>query len=464
MQLEDEMKSEQQFEPLELYDLKLPSIPQRSRLYSLEPIGIGTSLVESLTSYIARLAENHCLFPKDLISQALLSISLKKYKSTNLFSLRNFTGSFNGIGIVASDLVQLLQLLTSRNELTLLTFLSCSSVLPQRKLIRQYQAWCPQCYENWKSKGQIIYQPLLWSTEVVKLCLRHNQVLISQCPYCYQKVPLLSSYSRVGYCSNCFQWLGFSSDSQFFNSSMLSNEETVEQEWVITNLGQLLAISPNLFQQQSTLSVAQALSHCTSQITQGNIAEFARLLDVPKNKLWMWQTGKVLPQISELLNVCYLLNLPLVDFLTLNTSKVTFQVVASHSKKKQTSHSTSKPRAKLDTKQIQEKLLSVLTNHEDLSLPMTEVAKQIGYDKRVIHRHFPELCRAISAKYLDYKQKKRQQQIRKSCEQVCQTAKILQTQGIYPSEGRVSELLEHPGVFRDPQVRFALKAIQKGLN
>lgn len=45
--------------PLE--NLELPPIPPRSRLYHLEPRGVGTSEVESLTSYLTRLAKAHCV-------------------------------------------------------------------------------------------------------------------------------------------------------------------------------------------------------------------------------------------------------------------------------------------------------------------------------------------------------------------------------------------------------------------
>ncbi|MEO0844964.1 MAG: hypothetical protein AAFY50_00875 [Cyanobacteria bacterium J06648_1] len=50
---------------LEIYDrITLPkslNIPQISRLYSLEPIEIGTPFTESLSSYLTRLAQEHCL-------------------------------------------------------------------------------------------------------------------------------------------------------------------------------------------------------------------------------------------------------------------------------------------------------------------------------------------------------------------------------------------------------------------
>ena len=54
-------------ERYEEWDMNIPPIPPRSRLYRLEPIGIATPYVESLTSYITRLAEEHCLTLKALV-------------------------------------------------------------------------------------------------------------------------------------------------------------------------------------------------------------------------------------------------------------------------------------------------------------------------------------------------------------------------------------------------------------
>ena len=46
--------------------------PPRSRLYHLEPIGIGTPEVESLSSYLNRLAQAHCVTVNTLIAHELL--------------------------------------------------------------------------------------------------------------------------------------------------------------------------------------------------------------------------------------------------------------------------------------------------------------------------------------------------------------------------------------------------------
>ena len=46
-------------------------LPSHSRLYHLEPIGVGSPFVESLTSYIARLAEAHSVSIRALIADEI---------------------------------------------------------------------------------------------------------------------------------------------------------------------------------------------------------------------------------------------------------------------------------------------------------------------------------------------------------------------------------------------------------
>ena len=59
------------------WDYILPVLPPRSRLYALEPIGIGTPFVESLSGYIARLADAHAVSVGDLVGRELSPLASK---------------------------------------------------------------------------------------------------------------------------------------------------------------------------------------------------------------------------------------------------------------------------------------------------------------------------------------------------------------------------------------------------
>ncbi|PYV43710.1 MAG: hypothetical protein DMG09_00235 [Acidobacteria bacterium] len=109
----------------EKWDITPPELPPRSRLYHLEPIGVGTPLVESLTGYVARLAEAHCVSTGTLYRNEIDALTSKG----NIFTCtieRNAgysTHTINGRGIHAMDFVRALESLTHRRDLHYLTLL-----------------------------------------------------------------------------------------------------------------------------------------------------------------------------------------------------------------------------------------------------------------------------------------------------------------------------------------------------
>src|SRR6516162_3598228 len=55
----------------ELLDFRLPRLSPRTGLYPLPPVGVGTGNIESLTSYITRLAQAHDVSTNTLIAKYL---------------------------------------------------------------------------------------------------------------------------------------------------------------------------------------------------------------------------------------------------------------------------------------------------------------------------------------------------------------------------------------------------------
>jgi len=182
----------------ENWNLEPPLCPLRSHLYSLEPCGIGTPQVESLTGYIARMAEAHCVLTATLISQEFASLSKPSQGRSYLHDMSSRTEALNGTGRMAKNLVEMLEGLTLRNDLRFLTLLFWADVLPKRGLLRRTRAWCPACYHQWRTKGQAVYEPLLWTLQVVAICPDHQQHLVFQCPHCQRQLPLLAWQSRPG--------------------------------------------------------------------------------------------------------------------------------------------------------------------------------------------------------------------------------------------------------------------------
>src|SRR4051812_30312421 len=60
-------------------DVMAPPIPSRSQLYYLSPVGVGTPAVESLTSYVMRLAQAHCVTTRTLVTDQLFPLYGRPY-------------------------------------------------------------------------------------------------------------------------------------------------------------------------------------------------------------------------------------------------------------------------------------------------------------------------------------------------------------------------------------------------
>lgn len=231
-------------EDLEIYDscnLEKPLIPPRSRLYHLEPIGIGTPHVESLTSFLMRLANAHSVEVNTLVAKEISNYFNQRYVQDNLSkglsTLFNRGAALNSNGILASQLCQSLEKLTLRKDLSFLTLFLSNKTFSSRKLLRKSKAWCSACYEQWQISGKTVYEPFLWTLESIEVCSEHFQPLTNKCHHCKHTIPWLTGRAKVGYCPKCDRWLG-----SFLQNHHNHNEsDLAEYIWIAQSLGELIS-------------------------------------------------------------------------------------------------------------------------------------------------------------------------------------------------------------------------------
>jgi hypothetical protein len=138
------------------WDVSLPEIPQRSRLYHLAPIGIGTPNVESLTSFVTRLAMAHCVKTWTIIKQEIAPLMNESRAKALLDGVE--AQSMNGLGSETPRWVSALESLTGRRNLHLLTMLPWRNVLTLDNLMRSKRAWCPDCFADSKDKQEPVHE------------------------------------------------------------------------------------------------------------------------------------------------------------------------------------------------------------------------------------------------------------------------------------------------------------------
>ncbi len=315
----------------ESWDLRCPSTPTHSYFYHLNPIGVGTPYVESLTGYIARLAREHCVRPRALISREVAPRIRKPYYASDRRSLNAFDTAINGLGTTASNFVMTFERLTDCAHLSGTTMLNWKNVTNYRSLIRGSKAWCPWCYRNWSATGKPIHDPLLWSLEAVKICRRHRQWLRLQCLRCSRRIHHLVSRPTPGYCSWCGQFLGARDKTARPSQKIIPKTEWKWQLWTVRNVEEILAATSRLTSPIPVGHLAQSLELHIDKVSHGRATKFAERISVDRSTLNQWLNGSS-PNLRNLLWICYQLKVPALQFLSLANTGQRIRTLAKDAK------------------------------------------------------------------------------------------------------------------------------------
>ena len=306
------------------WDCRRLPLPPRSRLYSLEPTGIGTPFVESLSGYVARLADAHAVSVGDLAGRELSALASKPLRSFGPFMRRNRAHShgfhaqqhtMNGFGITSRKWVEALERATLRTDLRWLTLLPFESVLSRTAVFRRSRAWCPACYEDWRSAGEAIYEPLLWAIAPVTVCPRHRRPLEEACGHCHGRQMPLAVFSRPGYCSRCQAWLGENGADSTIERATRPLEKNDVALRHAKAIGELLTNAPRLNGSGLRATFMANFRACVDAVAEGNRLAFARACGVSPCFVHSQKFGKSLPRIDTLLRICFHLNIPLTALL-----------------------------------------------------------------------------------------------------------------------------------------------------
>jgi transcriptional regulator with XRE-family HTH domain len=431
------------------------TLPRRSRLFALEPRALQTSAVESFTSYLMRLAEAHSVPLGTLIHVAvaprLQNAFMAQGPSRNVTIFLRAAALLNSHGVSASDWVQALTALTLRTDLPLLTMLPWAQVVSSRQLVHPQRQWCPCCFQEWRVKGHLVYEPLVWTIAGVQVCPTHRCPLEQQCPSCQQGLAFLAWHARPGSCFHCGAWLGRS-----VSRHVSKREASAIQQTEL--VGALLALTPRSGPVSQTHFLA-ALRTLVGQVTEGNLAAFARLVGLTKTTLWELANGRFPPPLSVLLRLCLQFQLPLVDLLLIQAEGSTVTPASSPPGKSTTPHA----RHVFPLEQVRQALQEVLADTTKEPLSMRAVAAQLGYPQRTINTHLPDLCKAITRRYQAPRKERGVQRIADLRSRVRTAALQVHAKGINPTYQRVGAVLGSPGSFREQPARAALHEVRQEL-
>lgn len=505
-------------------DLTLPKLPPRSRLYCLEPMGVGTPSVESLTGYVSRLAREHNVTPYALIKFEIAPLTPDLY-TVELGGTSGLRGHapFNYSGHKATTFVRVLERLTLTSGLKYLTLLPWGGVIPVQGLFRGSKAWCPGCYYSQYSSGMPNYDLLAWLFRRVSLCAEHGIPLAERCPYCLSAMEWLGGRSNPGFCTRCFRWLGVVNDYER-DSLRKPDQEVAIQVWISKEVGKVVAQATQLLRIPSRETMTLSLSRIIDGMTAGHVGAFARRVKIVEGTIWGWRAG-TLPTFDMILRVCGESGTSIYDFLAGTIPDGPLRAGCERKSESVCSAEPLKPRSRaVEFEQKVEVLNGALSETPPPSI--ADLAKRMGYKvstilyqgkhrqlalkvaarhakyqetrlkrereevrrillselrrtkgrplsiseacrlpdgKRhytVYHNLFPDTCAAIKAKYRKYLMDEKKRKKSAIADEVRQIAIMLHRRGEFPSTPRVASLMQKPSNMSRKFARHALREAQ----
>jgi AraC-like DNA-binding protein len=272
-------------------------------------------LAESLTGYIARLAEAHHVPTGVLLTREVHPQLRRQSKDATQQGIVKPNYSFiyeahilNGAASCPPDWVRALEALTGRVGLTALTMLPWCQIVSGRHLLRRKRAWCPVCFESWRDASSPVYEPLLWAIGFVSVCPLHQCRLQEYCPHCGQNSTVLTAKARPGYCYSCRRWLGTSRPGP--------SDAAASATSVATAVGELLATGSGASSTTSSIHFKQNLRLCLDEFAGGNISQFARLTNTSWDCLHHWLNAICTVGLDLLVGMCCKLGLSTARFLS----------------------------------------------------------------------------------------------------------------------------------------------------
>ncbi|WP_144561374.1 TniQ family protein [Bacillus mycoides] len=413
-----------------------------SMLYAVSLKAIGTGTCESLTSYIMRLSREHNITNGVLISKIVAPILDSKYilNSSVNGGNRFYDGakSLNAFDKNALEFIRVLGLLTQRIDLKDTTLLDLKSLISSRDLLKNTLAWCPACLEEWKEENA--YYPLAWFFKDIKVCVQHNCGLEEICFSCEKQLPILHRKGLIGYCPYCNKWLGASKPK-----GIKKHIDLLKAREVST----LIANRSFLAQKNNKKSISDTLLQLINCYTNGNLAEFARLANIPKVTLWDWAYGGRLPSLGKILDICFSINISLMQFFNGD-----FQLDCKlNAKVEQKRAGKTLIRRKINQQELQRRLEDFLLKRSELSL--SKVSKILGYDRKVLTSNFPEICRLIVKQNKEYCIQQKDNRYLELIGSMDKVVNHLYKNEIYPSRRKIENFLGKPGLLHEKQIREA---------
>lgn len=424
------------------------AFPPRSRLFALEPIGIGTPTAESMISYVVRLAAAHSVSPRRLIMEEFTKVfpGIGIYRRHGLF-FQTDARSINGLHQHSRSFADAVEKLCGIRNAKNLTLLNLQDLLPFNGagLIAAHPRWCPVCYREWFDCRREAFHPLAWSFDLYRVCSRHGIALLDRCPCCNEYQHVIPRAPAIGFCCHCNTWLGHErAEERSRNDTDLWLATAIEG--IVTELPTLSALA---VRDRFVSQLNQAIDHYAS----GSRRRFCYEVGLCENAFQYWLSSAKKPTLPQWLTIAYGLAVSPLEFL-----KMDFVPGQSQGTLRKLNQQF-KPRFKRPTltkvqRDTIEAELCWEAQRGDGRMSVAMIAEKHGLARTYLRLLWPDLCRTIrDAHKAKLMALAKEEQLRKYAI-VREIVDNFLEQGIYPNQPILKAALDKTGIsYADPEIR-----------
>ncbi len=412
-----------------------------SWLFHVPPLGVGTKEIESLSGYISRIARAHCVTPVDLLHRTIewwdqgKPDRVGEWCPSSVRLKLNGTVNAHATGRWWIALLEKLGCVTGLSECTVSAW---CSVVASAKLLKMDHRWCPECYRSDADP----YDRLLWSVHSVKACPKHRCDLVQNCPSCRSSIPTLHGRSSPGYCPRCSASLYDDPSRKAASQQDIKHAEMVAAFIADTSCDRIRKIPL-----KDTFTTS--LNLCATAASLSDASELAAWLGTSRITAWYWIRGKATPRFENLVGICKAFGVSISDYL----GGLIPEKISLHDRDELPLRTMRAAPRKFDEVRVYSEIQRLREAAVNEPLDLSQIETVTGFDRRILRRYFPALCREITARRKKYVQVKIGERRATLREEFRHALRQSRSDGQNPSRKAAIRLLSHPGVLRNAAIR-----------
>jgi AraC-like DNA-binding protein len=176
-----------------------------NKLFPIPLLGAGTSDVESLASYIHRIAYEHGLYVGELLRYIHREGRDFIEMHGSLPKMSCYIGVHELIrpNRLTKMIVNLLDIFTSQNLKESTLWFMDSAIGRSTSEVSEGFRWCRECLAEMEYLGQEMYFKLVWHMSGVEICAKHRLRLSNICDFCGCNQTTYRKHYPLGRCQQC---------------------------------------------------------------------------------------------------------------------------------------------------------------------------------------------------------------------------------------------------------------------